>query len=108
MPSRDFSALMAFFTQGVYHITVHGYQEMGHDHVTIATLENALGRDAPELLEDYPDHDLGPCCLVLAWRPNNVALHAVVGYGGDYPDIVTVYSPPDLKIWKPDCRTRRD
>jgi hypothetical protein len=98
---------MAYFAQGLYSLTVHGFQEMRHDHITVATLEYALGRDAPELLEDYPDRDVGPCCLVLAWSRNNVALHAVVGYGGDYPDIVTVYSPPDLKIWESDFRTRR-
>lgn len=108
MPPPDFTALMASFDEGVYHLTIHGYQEMGHDNITIAALENALGRNAPELIEDYPDDDLGPCCLVLAWFPNNLALHAVIGYGGDYPEIITVYSPPDPNIWEPDFRTRRN
>ena len=78
-----------------------------HDQVTIAALENTLGGDAPEIVEDYPNHHLGPCCLILAWTPSNVPLHAVVGYRGDIPDVVTVYSPPDSNEWESDFRTRR-
>lgn len=108
MPPSDWPALLASFAQGVYNVTIHGFQEMGRDQITIDTLESTLGRNAPELLEDYPDDYRGPCCLILAWTPNNVPLHAVIGYGGDSPDVVTVYSPPDLVIWEPDFRTRRN
>ena len=108
MPSLDLSELMEFFTRGDYNITLHGYEEMGHDHITVATLETTLGGDAPELVEDNPNDTRGPCCLVLAWTPNGVAFHALIGYGGDYPDVITVYSPPDLSIWEPDFRTRRN
>jgi hypothetical protein len=108
MPPPDWSALVGSFVHGVYNITTHGFQEMGHDRITIETLESSLSKDAPELLEDYPDEDLGPCCLIPAWTPNNVPLHTVIGYGGDSPDVITVYSPPDLQQWESDFRTRRN
>jgi hypothetical protein len=83
MLSPDLSELMDSFARGVYNVTIHGYQEKLHDQITIATLESTLGKDDPEVLENYPDNEQGPCCLVLAWTPKNVPLHAVIGYGGD-------------------------
>ena len=108
MPPPDFSGLMASFERGDYNITNHGFQEMGHDRVTVATLEATLSRDAPEIVEDYPYDERGPCCLILGWTPIGDPLHAVIGYNGDTPDVVTVYSPPDLNIWESDFRTRRN
>lgn len=107
MPPPDFAGLLALFEQGDYHITNHGFQAMGNDHVTVAILEASLGQDAPEIIEDYPDDDRGPCCLILWWTPIGEPLHAVIGYDGDRPDVVTVYSPPDPNIWESDFRTRR-
>lgn len=107
MPPLEWDILIGSFAQGVYNITKHGYEEMGHDHITVQFLEDALGRDAPELIEDYPNDYRGSCCLILAWSQGAVPVHAVVGYNGDLPELITVYSPPDLTIWESDFRTRR-
>lgn len=104
----DWSTLIVSFAQGEYNITNHGYQAMGNDSVTIQVLEDALGRDAPELIEDYPGDERGPCCLILAWSQGGAPLHAVVGYNGDQHELITVYSPPDPTLWEPDLRTRRN
>lgn len=103
----DLQALMGYFGRGVYNITTHGYSEMENEGITVSLLEAALVDDEPEVIEDYPNGERGPCCLVLAWTPTQVPLHAVVGYGGDRPDVVTVYSPPDTEVWEDDFRTRR-
>jgi len=103
----DLQVLVGHFYRGVYNITTHGYSEMQNDGITVSLLEATLGVDEPEVIEDYPHDQWGPCCLILAWTPTQVPLHAVIGYGGDIPDVITVYSPPDTEVWEEDFRTRR-
>ena len=95
------------FISGWYNITTHGYEEMANDGITVARLEAALGQDEPEIIEDYPNDERGPCCLILAWADPASPIHAVVGYGGDKPDLVTAYGPPNMDRWREDYRTRR-
>ena len=75
--SPDLQVLSRQFARGVYNISTHGFQEMESDGITISILEASLGQDAPEIIEEYPNHYLGPCCLILAWAPNGEPLHAV-------------------------------
>ena len=59
-------------------------------------LEEAVCRDSPEIIEDYPDDERGPACLVLGWADLARPLHVVIGYGfmADVAiEVVTVYEP---------------
>lgn len=76
--------------------------------ITAGDIEEAICRDTPEIIEDYPEDPRGPACLVLGWANLARPLHVVVGYGL-IPDIatevVTVYEP-DARQWH-NLRVRR-
>ncbi len=54
-----------------------------------------------EVIEDYPDDNPYPSCLVYGDN-----LHTVVGVGDDILFMITAYSPDGVK-WLEDLRTRR-
>jgi hypothetical protein len=64
--------------------------------ITTEDVEEAICRDAPEIIEDYPDDARGPACLILGWADLVRPLHIVVGYGSEADvamEVVTVYEP---------------
>lgn len=66
MPPEMARVRQAFFTGG-YRVTRHGWQQMLERNICTADLEEAIGKDVPEIIEDNP-HDLkGPSCLILGW-----------------------------------------
>ena len=79
---------------------------MVDDNITRAMLRNAIGWDAPEIVEDYPEDRRGSSCLILAWMTSEQPLHAVVAYWSEIPQVITVYRP-NLERWHEDYRTRR-
>lgn len=46
-----------------------------------------------EILEDYPGHRRGPCCLILGWTKTLRPLHVVCTTGQPVLIIITVYEP---------------
>lgn len=86
-------------------------------------LEEAICRDSPEILEDYPDDARGPACLVLGWIGVARPLHVVVGYGSTLDSgaedpglpeddgwremvVVTIYEPDEFHRYNPRVRRR--
>lgn len=57
------------------------------------------------IIEDYPDHYLGPACLILGWTADHKPLHVLCS-DQTIVDIITVYEP-DLIHWEADLMTRR-
>jgi hypothetical protein len=51
-----------FATRREIQLTIHGHQEMVAEDTTVAELLSALSRCT--VLENYPDHKRGACCLV--------------------------------------------
>ena len=102
----DFERIRSCFRSLEYNISIHGFQEMEEDGITIPMLEEAVGGDNPEVIAHYPLDNRGPSCLVLGWLAPTEAIHICIGYGGDRPSVVTVYKPDNR--WSEDFRTRRD
>jgi len=100
--------LRHLFKTGHYNITRHGFEKMGLVGLTTALLEEALGDDDPEIIEDYPEDPRGPSCLILGWCASGDPIHACVGYGykGEKPELITVYRP-SLENFCPGFRRRR-
>lgn len=98
--------LPRYFQEGDYDIQPHGYEELRDDAITIGSLEDAIGGDAPEVIEDYPLHQRGACCLLLAWPSPHEAIHVVVAYWAENPIVVTAYRP-DSEKWEEGFRIRR-
>jgi hypothetical protein len=76
--------------------------------ITEENVETAICRDAPAIVEDYPDDPRGQSVLVLGWAAPGWPLHVVIGYG-DTPDValdaITVYEP-DPRQWHTNYRVR--
>lgn len=95
------------FCQGTYLFTTTGLPKMLKLDIKAQDLEEAICRDAPEIIEDYPEDPRGPACLVLGWVNLARPLHIVVGYGL-IPEIaievVTVYEPDSRQWYNPRVR----
>ena len=74
--------------------------------ITIAVLEQALLTG--EIVEQYPDDQPYPSCLVLGWLTSGDPLHVVCSRGNLEPAlrIVTLYEPEDA-LWESDYKTRK-
>ncbi|OGR08050.1 MAG: hypothetical protein A2511_17655 [Deltaproteobacteria bacterium RIFOXYD12_FULL_50_9] len=71
--------------------TLHAHQEMRNDEVTIPELLSMLA-DC-HVLENYPEYDRGPCCLVGGTGHNGRNLHVVCTTKLPELVIITVYEP---------------
>ena len=91
--AADLMAIAESFRNGIYNLRTHAIEEMDNDMVTVDVLERAIGRDSPQVIEDYPSDPRGSSCLVLGWEDEGHAIHTVIGYAGDKPTVVTVYRP---------------
>ncbi len=92
------AAIREAFCQGTYLFTTSGFPKMLKLGLQARDLEEAICRDSPEILENYPDDVHGPACLVLGWADLARPLHVVVGYGTICDveiEVVTVYEPDE-------------
>lgn len=74
--------------------------------ITVTELERALLRG--EIIEQYPDDQPYPSCLILGWLASGDPLHIVCSRGDVEPAlrIVTVYEPEEA-LWESDYKTRK-
>lgn len=86
-------------------ITTHAHQEMVEEDISLEDLITALRR--ARVLEDYPDHRHGACCLVLGETRTGRFLHVVCTTWFDVAIIITVYEPKPPKWVTPSQRGKR-
>lgn len=84
-------------------------------HATIVRLEREINIDQleqvllnGEIIEQYPDIQPYPSCLVLGWLESGDPLHVVCSRGDVEPAlrIVTLYEPEDA-LWERDYKIRK-
>ena len=100
---RQMAAIANAVAHGQHRYTVHGAQQRIARNLSREDIEEAV--QSGEIIEDYPQHHYGPCCLILGFTGTGRALHMVCSCRA-MVDIITVYEP-DLTEWEPDLRTRR-
>jgi hypothetical protein len=83
-------------------LTRHAVQEALADRVTLDEIREALLNGA--ILEDYPAHQRGPCCLIYGITNDGIDLHIVVTKGKLPVRVITVYKPTPPKWVTPDRR----
>jgi hypothetical protein len=68
----------------------------------------ALRSEEAEIIEDYPDHFYGPCCLVLGWWEEGRPLHVVIATS-DPLIVISAWDPSvdPKQRWEADFKTRR-
>src|SRR5260221_13824379 len=89
----DLIAISSKFRDGDYAISLHADDEMQNDGITIEFLVEAIGRDHPQIIQEYTYN-----CLILGWSLSDEPLHAIIALGSvdleyDTPILVTVYRP---------------
>lgn len=80
-------------------ITVHAHQEMVEDEVSYEEILEVLAE--AHILEDYPEHRRGPCCLVCGRTSQGRFIHVVCTTSLDPAIIITVYEPKPPKWVSP-------
>jgi hypothetical protein len=104
----NLDTIRAAFCDGTYLFTTTGAAKMLKRGISVHDVEEALCRDFPEIIEDYPDDLRGPACLILGWADLARPLHVEVGYGlapAVVTEVITVYEPDTSKWYN--SRVRR-
>ncbi len=71
--------------------TLHAHQKMVAEKINVADLLQALAN--AQLLEDYPEYERGPCCLVCGKTKTGRPIHVVCTTTQPELVIITIYEP---------------
>ena len=85
-------------------VTQHAQQEMTEEQVSLDEVQEAVSRG--NILENYPQHRRGACCLVCGITRSGRALHVVCTTTLPFLIIITVYEPT-LPKWVTPLRMRQ-
>lgn len=86
-------------------LTQHAQQEMVEEEVGLDEVYQALESGA--VLENYPDHRRGACCLIGGYTLEGRALHVVCTTARAELIVITVYEPKPPKWVSPTERGPR-
>jgi len=76
-------------------ITQHAHEEMVAEDIALQEVFEAL--EQGEILENYPQHRRGPCCLVSGLTGQGRPLHVVCTTAQPLLIVITVYEPKPPK-----------
>jgi hypothetical protein len=85
-------------------ITQHAQQEMVEEAILLDDVLHSLGH--AQLLEDYPDHPRGACCLLNGVDQAGRNIHIVCTTAQERLIIITVYLPVPPKWVSPTQRRK--
>jgi hypothetical protein len=74
-----------------FRITQHAHQEMVEEEITLDQLQEAIA--SCQLLENYPQHLRGACCLLNGQTRGGRPLHIVCTAAQPVLIVITVYEP---------------
>ena len=97
--------LRGYLAASVVRWSIHGADEADADRRGLDEVLTALA-ETGHVVEQYPEGQRGPSCLVLAWLPSHQPVHAVIGFGREPWTLVTVYRPDPIQ-WTEDFTRRR-
>lgn len=83
-------------------ITQHAQQEMTEENITLDEVLEAI--DTGRVLENYPEHRRGACCLINGVTKKDRPLHIVCTTAQPVLIIITVYEPKQPKWITPTLR----
>ncbi len=83
-------------------VTQHAQQEMIEEDITLNEVLQAISMG--QILEDYPEHRRGACCLLYGLTRRGRALHIVCTTAQPMLIVITVYEPRPPKWVTPTQR----
>lgn len=90
-------------SSGRYRYTLHAAKQRLARGIKRVEIEQAIARG--EIIEDYPQHHYGACCLILGTTDRGRPLHLLCSVQS-VVDIITVYEP-DPREWEDDWEPRK-
>ena len=87
-------------------VTVHAHQEMAEEGITYDEVREVLA--SARVLENYPDHRRGACCLVCCRTSKERFVHVVCTTSLEVAIIITVYEPKPPKWASPFERGKQE
>jgi hypothetical protein len=90
---------------GTYRFSSHADEEAQEERIAVVEIKEAILRGT--ILENYPDHRRGPCCLLYGKASTSRDLHVVISTGVLPLTIVTVYEPMPPRWRNPTERGER-
>jgi hypothetical protein len=88
----------------IVRLTQHAQREMVEENITLDEVLEAISNG--QILEDYPAHRRGPCCLLYGLTQASRHLHIVCTTAQPQLIIITVYEPRPPKWPSPTQRSR--
>ncbi|NBB86485.1 MAG: DUF4258 domain-containing protein [Bacteroidetes bacterium] len=99
--TRDVEQALAWIQRqaasGTFRVTQHAAVEMDEEDILLGDVLDAIA--SGQILENYPDHRRGACCLLYGTTTTGRPLHVVCTTGGALLILITVYEPM-LPKWK--------
>ena len=89
-------------TVGAIRITLHAHQEMAEEDILLEDVYEALHNG--HIIENYPEHKRGACCLVCGHTSGGRYVHVVCTTSLEVAIIITVYEPREPKWVTPFVR----
>jgi len=89
---------------GAFRVTQHAQQEMVEEEIRLDEVLGTLQRG--EILEHYPEHRRGACCLVNGLTDTGRPLHIVCTTAQPLLILITVYEPRPPKWATPQMRSQ--
>lgn len=86
-------------------ITQHGQQEMAEEGINLDDLLEAVS--TAEIVENYPEHQRGACCLINGVTTSGENLHIVCTTSQPVLIVITVYKPKPPKWLTPTQRRQK-
>lgn len=85
-----------------FRVTQHAQEEMVAESILLAEVLEAIS--SAHLLENYPEHRRGACCLILGYTGTGRPLHVVCTTEVPVLIVITVYEPKPPKWVTPTQR----
>jgi hypothetical protein len=89
-----------------FRLTRHAAEELADENITVDEMIDSILNG--NIIEDYPNHKQGSCCLVNGTTVSGRPLHTVCTSGKPFLLIITVYEPKLPKWLTPTERRKRD
>ena len=86
-------------------VTQHAQEEMDEEEITLDEVLEAIA--GGQILEDYPEHRRGACCLLYGHTQKERSLHIVCTTAQPLLILITVYEPLPPKWVSPTQRGKK-